>query len=151
MLYAFIGSDVAVSTEKARAFVAKLLVKEPFATQVVIAEETYSAYDISELLHSAGLFKDKLIIKLQYLLSAEGLLDDIKELLPACTSSEHIVVLVDGDLKKKERDTLASVATLVTISDSAVRAAVPTRNPFAITDALFARNGKQLFVDLEEV
>jgi DNA polymerase III delta subunit len=145
MLYAFIGHDVKVNSARARQFVDGLVKKEPYAPLVTMTEEDFNFDALAELLQSSGLFKDKSIIKLVGVMSL--VTEDVEGFVEKLAASEHIVALVDGELTPLVREVMENRATKV--MQTAALAKVQPPNRFAITDALFAKDTKQLFIEIE--
>jgi DNA polymerase III delta subunit len=148
MLYVFIGSDQKTSAEKARVCVNRLLEREPFATRVSLNSETIGDANIGDILATQGLFKDKMIITLNGVFSSSEA-EQYSAHVQRFAESEHIVIVIDSELKATEKNTLKKHAhTLVESSLKAVQS--QTYNPFALADALYARDAKQLFTRIEE-
>lgn len=148
MLYAFFGSDTKKSSDKAQICVQRLLTKEPFATRIALNEETVGTIDFNDILATQGLFKDKMIITLTGVFSSPQA-ERCGEYVTQFAQSEHIVIVVDGELKAAEKKLLQTHAN--TIVESSVQpVSAEQYNPFALTDALYARDAKQLFIRIEE-
>lgn len=148
MLYVFIGSDRKASDTKARNCVAGLRVREPFATQVALNEENIESAQLGDILVTQGLFKDKMIITLTSVFSSPHA-ERVSEYVKRFEESEHIVIVIDGELKAAEKNLLKKHAHTLVESSMQVKSA-ESYNPFALADALYARDAKLLFVRLEE-
>lgn len=148
MLYVFIGTDRKTSEAKARACVAGLRAREPFATQIALNEENIESVQFEDLLATQGLFKDKMIITLTSIFSSPHA-ERASEYVKSFEKSEHIVIAVDGELKAAEKNLLKKHAHTLVESEAKIER-VETYNPFALADALYARDAKALFVRLEE-
>ncbi len=147
MLYVFLGSDIKKSSEKAQVCVQRLLQKEPFATRIVLNDETVGTVDFTDILSTQGLFKDKMIITLTGVFSSSES-ERCSNHIENFAQSEHIVIVVDGELKAAEKKLLEKHAHTL-VESSVRRTSTDVYNPFALTDALYARDAKQLFVAIE--
>ena len=147
MLYVFIGTDYKKSTDKAQVCVDRLLQKEPFATHITLNSESVADVDFSDVLATQGLFKSKMIVTLTGIFSSPEA-ERCLEYLEHFAQSEHIVIVVDGVLKATEKKLLQKHAH--TLVESSSGDTPESYNPFALTDALYARDAKQLFVHIEE-
>ncbi len=148
MLYVFIGSDQKTSAEKARVCVNRLLEREPFATRVSLNSETIAGAHIGDILATQGLFKDKMIITLNGIFSSPEA-QEYSEHTQHFAESEHIVIVIDGELKAAEKNILKKYAHTI-VESSLKEVSSQAYNPFALADALYARDAKQLFIRIEE-
>ncbi len=134
---------------KARACVAGLLKREPYATHIQLNDETIASVDMGDILASSGLFKDKIIVTLSQVFTSEHA-ESVSEYVKLFAESEHIVIVIEGELKAKEKNLLKKYAH--TLVESVVKETkkVESYNPFALSDALYARDSKALFMRIEE-
>ncbi|MFM2414641.1 MAG: hypothetical protein RI911_334 [Candidatus Parcubacteria bacterium] len=147
MLYAYIGSDRKKSEEKAQSLIRSLMQREPNASLVSVSEEQFEGFDIDGLLQTQGLFKSKMIIVLRgvFSLKAELFIDAVE----SYATSEHIVVLIDGVLNAAHKQLLGRHVQQLVETELTEKSKKTAHNPFGITDALYERDVKRLFVEIE--
>jgi DNA polymerase III delta subunit len=147
MLYVFLGTDVKKSEEKAARAIDSLLAKAPDASVVSLNEENFSKETLEELLATQGLFKSKIIVRITNIFSTAHA-PVLSDALGGLGHSEHVFFLIEGAVSEKDVARLKKEAQSVVVSDVST-AVQSTHNPFALTDALYSRDLKRLFVLLE--
>ena len=83
MLYAFYGSDVSKSAEKARALVASLQTKRPDAAYVKVDGDTWDPSILESHLGGQGLFSNKYIVFIDRVAEAADARDSLISFAPA--------------------------------------------------------------------
>lgn len=146
MLYVFHGNPKIVA-EKAESLLATLAQKHHDASLVRCNDA--DAPFLADLLSSRGLFRQSYILYINTL-SSEVVRDAVFSLLPECAASPHVVVLSCQPL---DGDTLRAV-TLHAHKIQSCRsgegdARAITHDPFALTEAFFTRDTKNMFIELE--
>lgn len=145
MLYSFFGSDIGNVRTAARKRINALLKND--ATAVTITGDTGSLDAVREALGATSLFGGREVYVLDMVSEDEEFFASVLELLPALDESENVFILIEGAHK-------AAVEKLITkhSTESAVFEGKEKKewNVFALTDALVARDKKQLWILLQD-
>lgn len=144
MLYVYFGDDVSTARAKAQATITSLVAKNPDALYVRITPDTAADYSITELTESQALFKSEYLVLLDSILTTEQgevFLDHVKEL----AASPHAFFLLEGKLLAPVRKKLEKHAQKVNEFSATDKKTAASFNSFLLTDALGARNKKQLW------
>jgi DNA polymerase III delta subunit len=162
MFYFFHGSDTQAVGNRVRSMVQALLKKRPNA-QVFSFDASQDASAIEALLEARGLFEEKHIIVLRGIFSKKGMQEDKEDdeneeeqndkhafsaLIPHCAESPHIILISEGEVDAKAKKLLEKYAHETKCFE---KTKPPSQhNPFALSDALLAKDKKKLWLLLLE-
>lgn len=148
MLYVLYGDKI-VARDKAGALLKQLSQKEPSANVARFNDENWSIDEFSMTIQSHGLFKSKQIVVLDSLIRNDVAGADVLSALPQIAECEHIVLIVEGQLLKKDVVKLEAVAEKITEYSETKKIKPVPENIFGLSDALFSRNPQKIFLELE--
>jgi DNA polymerase III delta subunit len=165
MLYVYYGSDGKSVQKKAFATIGLLKKKQPNATIVPLHLESDGVENVlADMLHTQPLFFEKMIITIDARSAAvprskKSTTDDMPKTFDISAHAEtiqaspHVVVILLPELTQplikvytKYAEKIEEIAPL----QSSMQPALQSVSPFAVTDALYERNAKALFVELEK-
>lgn len=146
MIYTFYGSDIGVSKHKARKLVDALMKKRPEATHFTLDGDSFSLDELERLAGSVGLFTPHHIVVLDRVYA-----DIPMDMLDAMAASEHVFVCLEQELGKKDVETLKSKSTKVDEQAQKPQSKTARPNVFALTDAITARDKKNIWVAYQEL
>ena len=147
MLYIYWGSDARKTSDALNAALGKLRARAPHAHMARMTEEA-EALDLESVMSSAGLFHAAQIVILDGVFANAEHKKEVMACLEELARSEHVFFireekLTDSDLKKLE-----PCAKAISRHDLRAAAKKPEGNPFALADALLAKDRKQLWLRL---
>jgi len=152
MIYFLHGSDGAKARAKAHELIDALLAKKPDASLFKFDSLSFVPADFDALVYGAGLFAANSIIFLDHSFENEEARDHFLGALGEIDESPNIVILLEGELKKAEREKLAKKAAKT--QEFSIAAAGAKKggefNSFALADALGRRDKKELWTLFEE-
>lgn len=148
MLYVFYG-DKTIARDKANALLKQLSQKDPLAHVARFNDENWSLDEFSMTIQSQGLFKSKQIVVLDSLVRNEVTSEDIIAAFPQLAQCEHIVLVIEGSLLKKDVVKLEAIAQKMTEYSEVKKVKAVQENIFGLSDALFSRNPQKIFIELE--
>lgn len=140
MLYAFYGSDHAISAKKARSLIASLQAKRPDAAFEQMNGDTWNASVLQGHLGGQGLFSEKYIIFLDRVTENEIALEEIVSFMESLKESANIFIMLESKITAPLQKTIEKYAEKVVVSDSKIANEKPSGNAFALGDALGSKN-----------
>lgn len=142
MLYAFYGSDIQASREKAHKLIDSLRLKKPDAAYEMMSAENWNPSVIEGHLGGQGLFSSKYIIFLDRLSENAEAKEKLPEIVPALHESANIFILLEGKTNAELKKLLEKNAekTVVSEEKGADMAKRTDFNIFALGDALGSRD-----------
>lgn len=123
MIYAFIGGDQNKVRAKASAWISAVKEKQPHVTYIRFTPDTFSSEELGNLLSSNPLFGEKLLISIDGLLSDTDTREAARGFLGALAESDHVAVLIDSALSKKDQEQIGKVAEKVFLYETRKEAA----------------------------
>lgn len=159
MLYAFHGSLVAKSIEKAHTLLDSLRAKKPDAAFVRVNGDDWDVSIIEENLGGQGLFSNKYIIFLDRVTENDEAKERLVDYIQAMNESANIFIVCEGKLNAELKKGLEKHAQKVVVSDEATApfsygkpAGKNDFNIFNLADAIGARDpGKAWMIYREAV
>lgn len=148
MLYVYHGSDINKARAKVRKTIDALRAKQPNATYLRVYGDEFLTVDTIELTASQGLFKSAYIVLLDSILASVDAEKYFAGALDAYVDAEHIFVLLQQDINPKLLTKIQKSAHKVEEFVARPVHAAAALNPFALTDALLARDAGGVFVQL---
>jgi DNA polymerase III delta subunit len=151
MLYVFYGTDGIKAQQKAIDTLHALQKKAPHASTVKLGGEEVTESSITDAIAEQGLFKSETLVYVD--VRDEGL-EVVLDMAKAAAASSNVVLVLAGklkadELKKFEKTALAGQAAKCQEFEKEKKEAA--RNMFAITDLLYEKDAKSLFVELEKM
>lgn len=147
MLYVYYGTDTDTARAKVRATTEHMLAKHPDALSFRVTADTLDQHSFEELTQSQGLFKREYIVLLDHVFEHPDGEARVLEVLEALAAAPHPFFVLEGALRAPTKRKLEKHATA--IHEFAQQNASQRRdafNTFALSDALGARDRKQLWV-----
>lgn len=145
MIYFLHGTDTHKSRKKLHSILQGLSAKRPNSEIFKITSENWNEGQMQELLSSQGLFEQKYIVVLDFLLSQKDVRENILEKLEEMQSAEHWFLILDGKL---DAETIKKVEKVSYKTEKFEKTEVKKDSPiiFSITDKLLRRDKKQLWI-----
>jgi DNA polymerase III delta subunit len=148
MLYVYHGSDIEKARTKVRKTIESLRAKQPNATYMRVYGDEFLTTDTLELTASQGLFKSAYIVLLDSILASADAEKRFAEALVAFADAEHVFLLLQDSIDEKLLAQIAKKAQKVDRFDVHTAPQKAPLNPFALTDALLARDAGGVFAQL---
>lgn len=148
MVYAFIGTDAKKVTDALEKTLGALRMRAPHASILRIDSEKMGETDIDTLLSSQGLFHPASIIVLDDLLEYANYKTAVIDALPEMALSPHVFLIKEQKVHTPELKKLERHAEKIVRHDAQeIKKDAP---PFALADALIAKDKKQLWLRLAQ-
>jgi DNA polymerase III delta subunit len=147
MLYAFYGTDIKQSQEKAHKLIDSLRAKKPDAAFEQVSGENWSPAVIENHLGGQGLFSNKYIVFLDRVTENEEAKEQIIDFLPSMNESPNIFIALEGKLNAELKKAFEKSAEKSVVSDEKAVSRFGTGssgtqefNIFALADAVGTRD-----------
>ncbi|MBI2047651.1 MAG: hypothetical protein HYT27_00785 [Parcubacteria group bacterium] len=145
MIYLFYGNNTEENRRKCDMFLQKLFVKKPNASFFEYDSENFNTRDIEELAQGQGLFEREYIIVLSGALAVAETKDYILERLKILAESPHVFIFIEEKVEAAFVKQFITHAKKIWKSEKN-KAQRADFNPFALGDALAARDRKKAWV-----
>ncbi|MCX6702038.1 MAG: hypothetical protein NTX96_02475 [Candidatus Zambryskibacteria bacterium] len=145
MIYFLHGTDIHKSRKKMHEILQNLSTKRPNSEIFKITTENWSESQLDELIKSQGLFDQKYIIVLDFLLSNKEIKEYILNRLKEMQDVEHWFLILDGEIDQptiKKIEKTSYKTQEFEIAEKKKEAPII----FSITDKLLARDKKRLWI-----
>lgn len=141
MLYAFYGTNILKSSDKARKLRDSLLTKKPDASYIEINTDNWNPMIIEEHIGGQGLFSNKYIIFLDRLFEEEEMKEKVLEMSPLMKESENIFISCEGKINAESAKVFEKHSDKVVVTDEqVVTSSRKDFNIFSLADALGSRD-----------
>jgi len=151
MLYVYFGEDTEAARGKVQATISSMLAKSPEALYFRITSDDIATHSITELTQSQGLFKSEYVVLLDTLLATKEGEAYVLDALADIAESPHPFFVLEGKLLapvRKKFEKQAAKMQEFTLTKG--KTSEESFNMFALTDALGARDTKQLWMLFRE-
>ena len=147
MIYVVYGTDTVKARSKWHGVIDSLLAKRSDVRLFNLSSESGSVSDLEELLVGQTLFDKKYIVACDQVLKQAEFAEFVKERVKDLAAAEHMFVFLEELIEKKLLTKLEKESFKVASFDLAEEKKVTAGfNIFTLTDALGARDRKQLWV-----
>lgn len=150
MLYLFYGSDKNKALESALNIIKKKTAEKPDAVVFKIDSQNLNQNTFTEMCGGQGLFEQKYIVHIKDVCEEENTQSILFDFLKDMQSSENIFILTEANLNKKELTKIEKYAEKVWAYE-AKKKAEKDENIFAITNYLFVRDKKNLWIEFQRL
>lgn len=150
MIYLMHGTDHKKARDKTRALTDALQKKKPDALFYRITTQNYAENPIESLVSGQGLFESKYIVFYDNIFEAKEIKEKLTVALAEIKESDNIFIFLEKEIDKKTLDKISKYAEKVQEFTASETKKKKEYNPFAISDALHARDKKRLWMLLLE-
>lgn len=144
------GTDHKKARDKTRALTDALQKKKPDALFYRITTQNYAENPIESLVSGQGLFESKYIVFYDNIFESKEIKEKITGALADIKKSDNIFIFLEKEIDKKTLDKMTKCAEKVQEFTASETKTKKEYNPFAISDALHARDKKRLWMLLLE-
>ena len=144
------GTDHKKARDKTRALTDALQKKKPDALFYRITTQNYAENPIESLVSGQGLFESKYIVFYDNIFESKEIKEKIAGVLAEIKESDNIFIFLEKEIDKKTLDKMTKCAEKVQEFTASETKTKKEYNPFAISDALHARDKKRLWMLLLE-
>lgn len=146
MLYIYYGTDTKTARSAVNALLETWKQKNEHISVTRITDETFEESEIDALLGSQGLFASRTVAVLDHVLAVAGAVDILTERFEKIAADDNVFILLEGKIDARTLKKFEKHAHKVQRFDAQEQASGTAFNTFALSDALGARNKKDLWV-----
>ncbi len=149
MLYLFYGSDKNKALKQASNIITKKLSEKTDAIVFKIDSQNLNENTLIEMCGGQGLFSQKYIVHIKDVCEQDETKEILFSFLKDIKNSENIFILTEGDLNNKDFSKIEKCAEKVW-NFELVKKEKKEENIFSLTDHLFLRDKKNLWIEFQK-
>jgi DNA polymerase III delta subunit len=150
MIYLFYGTDETKARGKWRQVIAAFEKKYPTGAVFRFDAEHFNQSQFEELACGGDLFGDKRLVASDHVLENDEARQFLEQNLALVVGASTVFVFLERETESTFLNQLEAAGAKVEVCEAKARAAGSSFNPFALSDALAARDRKQLWLVYQE-